>query len=157
MYTPASVVRVVEVRLEDEREVLLHLGLGHAKPPEVHLVGCYLEQFALVPQRDLAVALGVRVDVRPVSLPQVPLGVDPFAVQKNGAVVCHLAASASHVEQPVAGAPDVPVVGTSAIVAVIGSLWPLGFLLAAGLDDAHFDGPEVPETGVQVDRQPLDG
>src|SRR5215510_2641774 len=103
MDAPSAVVVLVEVWLENDCEILLDLTLDDAERAEVDLVGCDMEQLALVADGDVAGPLRVRVDGGALALPEIPLDDHTILYEHQQAVVGKLALRRCHVLQIVPG------------------------------------------------------
>ena len=83
MDTPHSDLRVEELRLQNDREVLLDFRVGDTEPAEVRLVVRELEEFVLVLDRDIAGLLRIGVNRWPLAFPQIPVSTDAILVERH--------------------------------------------------------------------------
>src|SRR5262249_46459999 len=81
MHAPTSIARLIQLGLQDDRDVLLHLPFDDAKPTEVRLAMCDLEKFFLIANCDVPRLTRVRMNIRTFSTPQIPFRAHPTLIQ----------------------------------------------------------------------------
>jgi hypothetical protein len=153
---PPPVRRREVLRLEHDRQVRLDLALDDAEPAEVRLVVRDVEELAVVADGDVPAATRVRVDVRPLALPEVPLGDDAAAAELEQVLVRELAGRGGDSREVVARAGHVTVVGARGVVAIIRPRRPAAAVLLLELRHLHVHIAQVPEPAVEVHRETLD-
>jgi hypothetical protein len=124
MYAPKAKLRIEQLWLQHDREVLLDLHLRNAEPSEMRFVARELEELVFVTDGDVAGLLGIGVNRWALSFPQVPVCDDSTIVERKRRRGGKRGTLRLNVGEVVLRTHDLAAVRPASIVSIVWSLRP---------------------------------